>query len=228
MRILLIEDEPVMAEVIREGLAEAQYRLDVAYDGSEGLRRALDGAHSLLILDVTLPGLDGFSICRELRARRVGTPVLMLTARDAVADRVNGLEVGADDYLVKPFAFPELLARVRALLRRDRLHRTRVIRVADLEIDTAARRVCRDGREITLTDREYTLLEALAANEGRILSRETIQDRVWMDESSTSNTVEVYIAALRRKIDHDHPVKLIRTVHRAGYTLRASASPENG
>jgi DNA-binding response OmpR family regulator len=222
MRVLLIEDEPLMAAIIREGLTEARFVVDTALDGAEGLRRAIENDYDLLILDLMLPGRDGLSICRELRDRRRTLPILMLTARDGVSDRVRGLEMGADDYLPKPFAFPELLARVRALLRRDQLHRTRVIRIDDLVIDTASRRVTRAGREIALTDREYTLLEALAANEGRVLSREVIQDRVWMDEESISNTAEVYVAALRKKIDAGHPVKLIRTVYRAGYTLRGA------
>jgi two-component system, OmpR family, copper resistance phosphate regulon response regulator CusR len=220
MRILVIEDEPLMAAILQEGLEEARFVVETALDGEEGLRRAIEGDYSLLILDLMLPGRDGLSICRELRERRRALPILMLTARDAVRDRVLGFEMGADDYLPKPFAFPELLARVRALLRRDRLHRTRVIRIDDLVIDTAARRVTRAGREIALTDREYTLLEALAAHEGRILSREMIQERVWEDEESVSNTVEVYIAALRKKVDAGHPVRLIHTVYRAGYTLR--------
>jgi len=227
MRILLIEDEPMMAATIREGLEEARFLVETALDGAEGLRRAIESNYDLLILDLMLPGRDGLSICQELRDRRRALPILMLTARDGVSDRVRGLEMGADDYLPKPFAFPELLARVRALLRRDRLHRTRVIQIDDLVIDTASRRVSRAGREIALTDREYTLLEALAANEGRVLSREVIQDRVWMDEESVSNTVEVYVAALRKKIDAGHPVKLIRTVYGAGYTLRGSEAGEN-
>jgi len=227
MRVLLIEDEPMMAATIREGLEEARFVVETAFDGAEGLRRAIEIDYDLLILDLMLPGRDGLSICQELRDRRRALPILMLTARDGVSDRVRGLEMGADDYLPKPFAFPELLARVRALLRRDRLHRTRVIQIDDLVIDTATRGVSRAGREIALTDREYTLLEALAANEGRVLSREVIQDRVWMDEASVSNTVEVYIAALRKKIDAGHPGKLIRTVYGAGYTLRGSEAREN-
>jgi two-component system copper resistance phosphate regulon response regulator CusR len=147
----------------------------------------------------------------------------MLTARGSVDDRVRGLEAGADDYLPKPFEFPELLARVRALVRRERMHRTRVIEVVDLEIDTGLRRVARAGQEVPLTPREYSLLEALAVHEGQVLTREVIQERVWMDEDSYSNTVDVYIGMLRRKVDDNHPQKLIHTVRGVGYTLRAPA-----
>jgi len=169
---------------------------------------------------VMLPGADGWEVCAALRARRDTTPILMLTARDAVEDRVRGFETGADDYLSKPFHFAELLARVRGLLRRDKIHRGRIIRIADLEIDTTAGLARRAGQEVHLTPREYTLLEALAASEGRVLTREMIQDRVWRDEESYSNTVDVHITYLRRKIDADHPVKLIHTVRGAGYVLR--------
>ncbi|HEX5323048.1 MAG TPA: response regulator transcription factor, partial [Capsulimonadaceae bacterium] len=171
--------------------------------------------------DVMLPGMDGFRICEELRERGVASPILMLTARDAVRDRVHGLQIGADDYLPKPFDFAELVARVQALLRRDRLHKTRQIKIADLEIDTRARRVMRGGQEVALTPREYALLEALASHEAQVLTREVIQERVWLDEESSSNTVDVYIGSLRKKIDAGHEVKLIQTVHGVGYTLKA-------
>ncbi len=220
MKILLIEDEGPIAAVIRRGLEGAQFHVDVAGDGETGLQLALTEEYGLVILDLMLPRRDGWSVCEALRARRRTTPILMLTARDAVGDRVRGLEIGADDYLPKPFDFSELLARVRALLRRDKVHKTRTIRVADLEVDTAAGTVRRAGVELHLTRREYTLLEALAANEGRVLTREAIQDRVWMDEESYSNTVDVHIGTLRKKIDAGHPVKLIQTVHGMGYTLR--------
>jgi two-component system copper resistance phosphate regulon response regulator CusR len=186
---------------------------------------AQDGLYGLVILDIMLPGRDGWQVCQMLRASGNRVPILMLTARDAVGDKVKGLDLGADDYLPKPFDFQELLARVRALLRRDRLHRARVIKVADLTIDTAARRVTRSGAEIGLSQREYDLLEALAANESRVLTREAIQERVWMDDESYSNTVDVYIGMLRKKIDAGHEAKLIQTVRGVGYTLRA---PEAG
>jgi two-component system copper resistance phosphate regulon response regulator CusR len=220
MRILLIEDEAAIASVIRRGLEEARYAVDLAADGEAGLRMALEQPYALIILDLMLPRRDGWSVCQALRARRETTPILMLTARDAVEDRVRGLEMGADDYLPKPFDFAELLARARALIRRDKVNKGGIIRVADLEIDTAAGSVRRAGQEVPLTRREYTLLEALAANEGRVLTREVIQERVWMDQESYSNTVDVHVGVLRKKIDAGHEIKLIHTVHGLGYTLR--------
>lgn len=227
MRILLIEDDETIASLIRSGLEEARFDVEWAPEGAGGLDKALSAGYDLIVLDLMLPGRDGWSICRELRARRVTTPILMLTARDAVQDRVRGLEAGADDYLPKPFDFTELLARVRALLRRDKVHKSRVIEVGDLEIDTATATVRRAGQEVHLTPREYQLLEALAANEGRVLTREMIQERVWKDDESYSNTVDVHITFLRKKIDASHEVKLIHTVHRAGYMLRGPGDEES-
>jgi DNA-binding response OmpR family regulator len=220
MRVLLVEDETGIARLIKQGLEEANYIVDIARDGQAGLEMALDQTYHLILLDVMLPKVDGWAICEELRARRNRVPILMLTARDSVQDRVRGLDTGADDYLPKPFDFQELLARVRALLRRDKIHRTKVIRVHDLEIDTAQRRVSRAGSEIHLSHREYDLLEALAANESKVLTRDAIQERIWMNEEAYSNTVNVYIGMLRKKVDAGYPVKLIQTVHGVGYTLR--------
>lgn len=220
--MLLVEDDAAIAQVVRQGLEENKFQVDVAGDGAKGLELALSATYSALLLDVMLPKVDGFTLCRELRARKVRVPILMLTARDAVSDRVKGLDIGADDYLPKPFDFDELLARVRALVRRDKVNKSRVIRAGDLEIDTGSHIVKRAGKEIQLTRREYTLLEALAAREGQVLTRELIQERVWMDEESYSNTVDVYIGSLRKKVDAGHEVKLIHTVHGLGYTLRVS------
>ena len=225
MRILLIEDEAVIAEAIQQGLEEAHHAVDWAPDGDTGLRLASDGGYALILLDLMLPGRDGWSICRTLRARRDATPILMLTARDAIDDRVRGLDLGADDYLPKPFDFNELLARVRALLRRDAVHKGRVIRVADLVIDTKQRRVLRGTEEVALTPREYSLLEALALRESQVLTREVILEHVWMNEESLPNTVDVYVGMLRRKIDTGRDVKLIRTIHGLGYSLRAPDEP---
>jgi two-component system copper resistance phosphate regulon response regulator CusR len=171
-----------------------------------------------------LPGIDGWEVCRRLRDIRDTTPIMMLTARDSVRDRVHGLEIGADDYLPKPFDFAELIARVHALIRRDRVHRSRVIHIDDLVIDTGTRTVTRMGQQISLTNREYTLLEALASREGQVLTREAIMERVWMDEDSYSNTVDVYIGLLRKKIDSGHDVKLIQTAHGVGYVLRGPST----
>jgi len=220
MRVLIIEDEPGIAGAVKRGLAGAGYEADIAVDGQAGLALALEHSYSAIILDVMLPGIDGWRVCEELREAGNRTPVLMLTAKDEIEDRVRGLETGADDYLVKPFDFRELLARVRSLLRRDKVHRTRKFRIADLEIDTSQRRVTRAGVEIGLSRREYDLIEALAAHHGQVLTRDTIQQRIWMDEDSYSNTVDVYVGMLRKKIDAGHPVKLIHTIRGAGYSLR--------
>ncbi len=220
MRILVVDDEVAIADVIKQGLEEAGYRVDVAYDGLNGLKMAQEREYSALVLDIMLPGCDGWTLCQRLREARNVVPVLMLTARDGVKDRVKGLDIGADDYLPKPFDFDELIARVRALLRRDRVHKTKRIRIADLEIDTGLRRVRRGGQTISLTPREYSLLEALASHEGQALTREAIQERVWMDEESYSNTVDAYIKMLRKKLDAGFEPKLIHTVHGVGYTLR--------
>jgi two-component system copper resistance phosphate regulon response regulator CusR len=220
MRILLIEDEPELAAAIRQGLERARYQVEWEGNGAAGFQRTVEEEFSLVILDLMLPGMDGWTICQRMRARGDATPILMLTARDEVEDRVRGLEMGADDYLPKPFAFAELRARVMALVRRDRKHKGRVVRIADLEVDIPARRVRRGGQDISLTPREYDLLEALVTHEGQILSREWIQERVWMDPDSLSNTVEVHIGVLRKKVDAGREVKLIHTVHRQGYVLR--------
>ena len=222
MKILLIEDEAGIANMIRRGLTDASYVVETAADGKTGLEMVQSNAYALVILDLMLPKMDGWQVCEELRAHRNRVPVLMLTARDNVEDRVKGLDLGADDYLPKPFDFQELLARVRALIRRDRIHRSRTIRIADLEMDTAQHRVTRAGAEVKLSHREYELLEALASNEGKVLTREAIQERIWMNEECFSNTVDVYIRMLRKKIDADHVQKLIQTVHGVGYTLRAN------
>jgi two-component system copper resistance phosphate regulon response regulator CusR len=223
MRVLIVEDEPVIAEAIKEGLEEEHFQVDIAPDGRTGLRLAEERPYAAIILDLMLPGVDGWTICQRLREQGIDTPILMLTARGAPDERVRGLETGADDYLPKPFHFPELLARVRALMRRDRQYRGKVIRIDDLVIDTQGRRVTRAGKPVSLTQREYTLLEALAAREGHVLTRETIQERVWMDDASLasySNTVDVHIGQLRKKIDGGHPVKLIHTIRGLGYVLR--------
>jgi two-component system, OmpR family, copper resistance phosphate regulon response regulator CusR len=224
MRILLIEDDEIVAERIVAGLKEAHYTVDSAQDGETGLQMARHGPYGLLILDLLLPRRDGWSVCEALRLRRNPVPILMLSACTDVAERVRGLEAGADDCLPKPFDFSELLARVRALLRRDRLHKAPVVRISDLEIDLLERRVRRDGAELMLTPREFSLLEALATNEGRTLTRKVIQERVWGDDESYSNTVSYHIASLRRKIDAEHPVKLIHTVYGVGYVLRGPES----
>lgn len=221
MKILVIEDDKPIRDVIKRGLEDDRvYVVDTAPDGAAGLELALADDYAAIILDIMLPRMDGWQICEELRNRRVNTPILMLTARDAVRDRVRGLEIGADDYLPKPFDFEELLARVRALIRRDKQSKSKVIHIGHMEIDTIAQRVACEGEEISLTPREYALLEALARNEGRVLSRDAIQYRVWDSEEVTSNTVDVYIGLLRKKIDANRAIKLIHTVHGFGYMLK--------
>jgi two-component system copper resistance phosphate regulon response regulator CusR len=224
MKILVIEDEEPLADVISTGLRQEGYIVQVALDGNKGISMATSEHYSAILLDVMLPGIDGWEVCRRLRDIRDTTPIMMLTARDSVRDRVHGLEIGADDYLPKPFDFAELIARVHALIRRDRVHRSRVIHIDDLVIDTGTRTVTRMGQQISLTNREYTLLEALASREGQVLTREAIMERVWMDEDSYSNTVDVYIGLLRKKIDSGHDVKLIQTAHGVGYVLRGPST----
>lgn len=221
VRVLLVEDDLVIAEQIARTLERERYKVDVVRDGLEAEAMGLDSGYNLIVLDVMLPRRDGWTICQNLRKAKVRTPILMLTARDSVDDRIRGLEGGADDYLPKPFDVRELLARMKALLRRDQVHKTGVLAVADLEIDTTGRTVTRAGRVIKLTRREYDLLEALAKNEGRTLTREAILERVWNNEESQLNTVNFHVASLRKKVDAEFDRKLIETVHGIGYVLRA-------
>jgi len=206
---------------VRRGLEKARYTVDVAACGEAGLRLALTETYALILLDVMLPDIDGCVVCERLRRAKCNVPVLMLTARDAVSDRVRGLESGADDYLIKPFDFSELQARVRAQLRRDKVHRAARVEIGDLAVDTTARTVVRAGKSILLSPREYSLLEALALAEGRVLTREALQDRVWAGEEVFPNTVDVCVGHLRRKMDTGFPVKLVKTVHGVGYCLQS-------
>ena len=222
MRILLVEDEERIANFIRRGLLEEFYTVDVVGDGSLALEYAEAAPYDLIILDVRLPVLDGFSACAELRARGDRTPVLMLTARDTVDDRVNGLNAGADDYLVKPFAFKELLARMRAVLRRPPRLQAAKLRLADLELDMLTHQAQRSGRLILLSAREYQLLELLLRHSGQVLTRAQITAQVWGSDFDThSNVVDVYVRFLRRKLDEPFEPKLIETVRGVGYRLRA-------
>jgi len=222
MRILVVEDERKVAAFIRQGLAEEGHAVEVAADGEAALDAVADGPpFDLVVLDVMLPKRDGLQVLRALRASRMQAPVLLLTARDGVADKVAGLDAGADDYLVKPFAFEELLARVRALLRRGSGGAAPVLRLADLSLDPATRIVTRGRRRISLTAREYALLEYLLRNAGRVLTRPMITQHVWgMDFDPESNIVDVYVGYLRRKIDADGETRLVQTVRGAGYSLR--------
>src|ERR1700716_3502731 len=228
MRILLVEDEARMAQAIKRGLRGASYAVDVARDGEDALYQASINDYDAVILDVMIPKLDGFEVCRELRAKGSRIPVLMLTARGAVEDRIGGLDTGADDYLTKPFEFGELLARLRALLRRGPVLAPAVLSVADLELDTHAQRATRAGRHVALTTREYALLEFLARNAGRVVGRAEISDHVWDDNyDPLSNLIESYINRLRKKLDSPGLPPLIHTRRGAGYSLRES-SPSGG
>ena len=221
MYILVVEDERRLAQVVRKVLEEEGHTVDVATDGEEALAMAMDSSHDVIVLDVLLPGIDGFEVCRRLRAGRVDTPVLLLTALDAVEDRVRGLDAGADDYLPKPFAFQELLARLRALgRRRVQARDPDQLETANLVLDLRRRRAVRDGRTIDLSPKEFALLEFLMRNQGRVVTRTQILDHVWgYDYSPDSNLVDVYVTYLRRKIDRGHSQKLIRTVRGAGYAV---------
>jgi DNA-binding response OmpR family regulator len=222
MRILLVEDEPRMANVIAKGLREQSYAVDVAADGEEALYQTSINDYDLILLDVLLPRRDGFEVCRELRARGDTTPILMLTARATIDDRVTGFDAGADDYLTKPFSFRELSARVRALMRRDSQLRPDAFQLDDLIVDSASHRVTRASREIELTAKEYALLEFLARRAGQLVSRSEIAAHVWDDSFDPfSNSIEVYMNRLRKKIDDDHPVKLLHTRRGEGYILES-------
>jgi DNA-binding response OmpR family regulator len=222
MRILLIEDDTGIAKSVHQGLIEVGYVVDVVGDGKVGLDYAFAAEYDILVVDIMLPGMDGLQLLRELRAEGIKTPVLLLTARDAVEDRVKGLDAGADDYLAKPFAFTELLARLRALLRRPPLQVNTVLQVADLEMDIATRTVQRSGQRIELSPREFTLLEYLMRHPRQVLTRNQILEHTWdSDFYGDSNVVDVYIGYLRRKIDHEFHPPLLHTVRGVGYRLSA-------
>lgn len=224
MKILVIEDEAKTAKFLKKGLSEAGYVVDVAPDGLDGLHLALEVDFDLIILDVMLPALDGWKVLARVREAGRKTLVLMLTARDAVQERVRGFELGADDYLVKPFAFSELLARVRSLLRRSTPRPQEAIRMADLEIDLSRHRVTRAGQRIDLTSKEFVLLTLLARRAGEVLSRTLIAESVWdMNFDSDTNVVDVNVRRLRSKVDDPFPMKLIHTVRGAGYVLEAES-----
>ncbi len=221
MYVLIVEDERRLAQVVSKVLEEEGHTVDVSYDGEEGLAMGMEGSHDVIVLDILLPVMDGLEVCRALRANRVDTPVLLLTALDAVEDRVRGLDAGADDYLPKPFAFQELLARLRALgRRRVQVREPDRLRAADLMLDLRRRRAERNGKTIELSPKEFALLEFLMRNEGRVVTRTQILDHVWGYEySPDSNLVDVYVTYLRRKVDRGHDRSLIRTVRGTGYAL---------
>ena len=222
MRILVVEDDRKVARFVRQGLCEEGHAVEIASDGAEALDFVLtEPAYDLIILDVMLPGQDGFGVLKTLRAHKVAAPVLILTARDSVPDRVAGLDLGADDYLTKPFAFEEFLARVRALLRRHNVARAPILAIDDLVVDPATRRVTRGERRIELTARQYALLEYFLRNAGRVLSRPMIAQHVWgLGFDAESNVIDVYVGYLRRKIDRDRERRLLHTVRGAGYVLQ--------
>lgn len=220
MKILIVEDESSVANFIAQGLSEAGYAVNVTGDGSDGLEYALAYEYDAIVLDIMLPKMNGLEVLRELRLKRVKTPVLLLTARDSVDDRVRGLDLGSDDYLVKPFAFPELLARLRALLRRPPLQAGNLLSMNDLVMDVARRDVRRAGKPVELSPREFSLLELLLRHPDQVLTRTQILEHVWsFDFYNDTNVVDVYIGYLRRKIDRDDSRHLIQTIRGVGYRL---------
>jgi heavy metal response regulator len=224
MHILLVEDETKVASFIKRGLEAASYSVDVEHDGAAGFKRLLERDYDLIILDVMLPRLDGLSLMKEIRQRQINIPVLLLTARVTVADKVAGLDLGADDYLTKPFVFEELLARVRALLRRG-ASAPAVLTAADLRLDPATREVSRGGKRIDLTPKEYALLEFLLRRHDQVLSRAIIAQHVWgVNYDTFTNVIDVYVNYLRNKIDNGYQVKLIHSVRGVGYVLKTDSS----
>jgi two-component system copper resistance phosphate regulon response regulator CusR len=220
MRVLLVEDDERIAAFVAKGLRENSYAVDIASDGDEATYMASINTYDLFILDINLPKKDGFDVCTELRESGSKKPILMLTARDAIDDRISGLDFGADDYLTKPFEFRELLARLRALLRRQNEIRPPQIVIADLKIDTMSRTVQRGGKQIELTTKEYSLIEFLAINKGKVVGREEISEHVWDDTFDPfSNLIEVYIKRLRIKLDEGYDIQLIQTRRGSGYIL---------
>jgi heavy metal response regulator len=220
MRILVVEDEKKVAQFIQQGLEEEGYTVDVAYDGEQGLKTALEQFYNVIILDVMLPKKDGFQVVRELRGRKSAAPVLMLTAKDSVQNKVDGLDSGADDYLTKPFAFAELLARIRSLIRR-RQDQATILKVADLSLNTVTHKAKRQDKDIELTGKEYALLEFFMRNKNRVLSRATIVQHVWnYDFDTGTNIIDVYINHLRSKVDGEFKHKLLHTVRGVGYVMK--------
>ena len=221
MRILIIEDEKKVAGFLMKGLTEENYAVDIFHDGEEGAFWAIENEYDLIILDIMLPKKNGISVCRELRSKGINTPIIILTAKDTVVDKVTGLDVGADDYLSKPFSFDELLARIRALLRRSQEYKTPSLKVADLELNPANRRVTRSGKAINLSGKEYALLEYLMRNRNSIVTETRIIDHVWdMNYDPRTNVVNVYIHHLRSKIDKGFDKKLLHTIRGSGYMIK--------
>ena len=221
MRVLVVEDERRLASIIKRGLIEEGYAVDAVYDGEEAQYMAETTTYDVIILDIMLPKKDGIAVCRDLRTKKINTPILMLTARDSVEDRVKGLDSGADDYVIKPFAFSELLARIRALLRRESLSKTPKIQVGDLLLDTLTREAWRGDRKIDLTTKEYSILEYFMSHPNMVITRTMLEENAWDYEyDSISNIIDVYIRRLRRKIDGEGEDSLIQTVRGAGYRLK--------
>lgn len=221
MRILLVEDEKKLADLIKRALKEAHYAVDLAFNSDDALFLAESNPYDLIILDIMIPGKDGIAVCRQLRKGRIDTPVLMLTARNDVEDKISGLDAGADDYLTKPFSFPEFLARVRALLRRKKSDKSNRLKVTDLELDQLTRKAYRAGQEIELTPTEYSLLEYLMLHVDQVVTRTMISEHVWNDDfDAYSNVINVYINNIRKKIDQGHAKELIHSLRGVGYILK--------
>jgi heavy metal response regulator len=221
MRILIIEDEKKIADFLKRGIKEAGYAVDLAYDGEEGFFLASTNIYDLIILDLMLPGINGIDLCKKLRAEKIIFPVIMLTAKDTVKDKVAGLDAGADDYLAKPFAFEELLARIRAILRKKDTTLPTKLQIADLTVDLLSHKITRSDKEIILTTKEYSLLEYLMRNAGTVVTRTMVAEHVWdVNFDTFTNVIDVYINYLRNKIDHGHSKKLIHTVRGRGYILK--------